>query len=127
MQDQPSAAALVTAIAAFIRGQALPQLDAHAAYHARVAANALDIVRRELERGPAAAEAERARLAALLDRDDTLDALNRSLCMAIEAGTMDAATPGLAQHLWATTLDKLAIDQPNYASYRRTLEERAGR
>jgi len=127
MQDQPSAAALVAAIAEFIRGQALPQLDAHAAYHARVAANALDIVRRELELAPAAAAAEQARLAALLCRDDTLDALNGSLSAAIETGAMDATTPGLAQHLWATTLDKLAIDQPNYASYRRTIEERAGR
>ena len=127
MQDQPSAAALVAAIAEFIRGQALPQLDAHAAYHARVAANALDIVRRELELAPAATEAEQVRLAALLGRDGTLDALNRSLCAAIGSGAMSAETPGLARHLWATTLDKLAIDQPNYASYRRTLEERAGR
>ena len=28
-------------------------------------------------------------------------------------------TPGLAEHLWQTTLDKLAVDQPGYDSYRR--------
>ena len=25
----------------------------------------------------------------------------------------------LVDHLWQTTLDKLAVDQPNYAAYRR--------
>jgi hypothetical protein len=126
MQDQPSAAALVAAIAAFIRETALPQLDAHAGYHARVAANALDIVRRELALAPAAEREERARLVALLGRDGGLEDLNRALCAAIDSGAVTEATPGLVEHLWATTLDKLAIDQPNYASYRRTLEERGG-
>ena len=28
-------------------------------------------------------------------------------------------TPGLLPHLWQTTLDKLAVDQPGYDSYRR--------
>ena len=56
MQDQPTAASLVRAVAAFIRETALPQLDAHAAYHARVAANALDIVGRELALASAAAQ-----------------------------------------------------------------------
>jgi hypothetical protein len=27
-------------------------------------------------------------------------------------------------HLWITTLAKLAVDQPTYASYQRTLHER---
>jgi hypothetical protein len=125
MQDQPTAASLVAAVATFIRETALPQLDAHAAYHARVAANALDIVGRELALASAAAQGERARLAALLGQDGELEALNRALCDAIDSGAVTAATPGLAEHLWATTLDKLAIDQPNYASYRRALEARA--
>ena len=123
MQDQPKAAALVAAVAEFLRSQALPQLDAHAAYHARVAANALDIVARELTLGPDAAEAEHARLRTLLGRDGTLEELNQALTAAIDSSTMDATTPGLAAHLWATTLDKLAIDQPSYAGYRRALEK----
>ncbi len=122
MQDQPSAAALVAAVAEFLRSQALPQLDAHTAYHTRVAANALDIVARELALGPAAAEAERGRLTGLLGRDGSLEELNQALATAIETGTLDT-TPGLAQHLWTTTLDKLAIDQPSYAGYRRALEK----
>ncbi len=36
---------------------------------------------------------------------------------------MDLATPGLADHLWTVTLDKLAVDQPTYAAYRAALAE----
>jgi hypothetical protein len=31
----------------------------------------------------------------------------------------------LREHLWETTLTKLAIDQPKYSGYRRALEEKA--
>ncbi|MEX7051181.1 DUF6285 domain-containing protein [Pseudomonas aeruginosa] len=38
------------------------------------------------------------------------------------SGEVDLTTPGLTEHLWQTTMDKLAVDQPNYASYKRELE-----
>ena len=119
MQDQPKAVDLIAAVADFLRNQAMPELKGHTAFHARVAANALDIVCRELEAAPAAEAAEHARLRALLGGDGSLEALNRSLCAAIAAGEMNLETPGLADHLWTTTLAKLSIDQPSYASYRR--------
>jgi hypothetical protein len=51
MMDQPSALELVTAVKEFIEKHAMPQLTGHTAFHARVAANALGIVARELEFG----------------------------------------------------------------------------
>ncbi|PKQ03779.1 MAG: hypothetical protein CVT72_14070 [Alphaproteobacteria bacterium HGW-Alphaproteobacteria-11] len=123
MQDQPTAAELVEAVAEFIRNHAMPQLQGHTAFHARVAANALDIVKRELEIAPAANAGEEARLKALLDREGTLEDLNRELCARIESGAIGLETPGLTDHLWATTLTKLAIDQPNYSGYKRAVEE----
>ena len=47
--------------------------------------------------------------------------LNRALADRIAKGEVDLQTPGLADHLWQTTMDKLAVDQPNYASYKREL------
>ncbi|WP_439815553.1 DUF6285 domain-containing protein [Zavarzinia sp. CC-PAN008] len=123
MQDAPTANELLGAIAAFIRDHAMPQLQGHTAFHARVAANAIDIIRRELDIAPAANVAEQARLEALLDAKGTLDALNRQLCARIAEGSITLDTPGLADHLWATTMTKVAIDQPNYSAYRRSLEE----
>ncbi len=123
MQDQPSAIELVEAVTEFIRNHAMPQLQGHAAFHARVAATALDIVTREMEIGPEAAAGELARLRALLARDGTMEELNRELCVRIEKGELTLDTPGLKDHLWETTLTKVAIDQPKYSGYRRALEE----
>ncbi|MDQ0143806.1 DUF6285 domain-containing protein [Cupriavidus necator] len=122
MQDTPHAAELIDAVTAFLRDTAIPHLSGRAAFDARVAANVLDIVARELRLAPAAQSAERDRLRALLGSDGTLDALNQRLCEAIASGRCDAATPGLAAHLWAVTLAKLAVDQPGYSSYRQILD-----
>jgi hypothetical protein len=123
MQDQPTAIELVDIVAEFIRVHAMPQMTGHAAFHARVAANALDIVKRELQIAPKAENEEHARLVALLGHDGTLEELNRELCARIESGELTLDTPGLKDHLWAITMTKLAIDQPNYSGYARALSE----
>ena len=119
MQDPPTITELLAATAAFLREVAVPQLAGHASFHARVAANALDIVKREIELRPAAERDEHARLRALLHVDGSTEELNALLSRRIATGELDLQTPGLAEHLWATTLAKVAIDQPTYASYRR--------
>ncbi len=123
MQDRPSTAQLVAAVRDFLERVAQPQLSGHSAFHARVAANALAIVERELALGPAQDAAERDRLRALLGSEGTLEEHNRELCRAIRAGDIGVDTPGLLDHLRATTLAKLAVDQPNYSGYRRAIEK----
>ncbi len=116
--DQPSMRELVETVREFLETRAMPELKGQTAFHARVAANALAIVGRELECGARAAQEERARLAALLGHDGALPDLNRALCRAIREGRFTLETPGLAGHLERTTLDKIAIDQPHYAQPR---------
>jgi uncharacterized protein DUF6285 len=123
VHDRPSAAQLVAAVRDFLEKVAQPELRGHSAFHARVAANALAIVERELALGAEQDAAERERLRALLGRDDALEAQNRELCRAIRAGEITADTPGLIEHLRATTLAKLAVDQPSYSGYRRAIEK----
>lgn len=123
MMDQPSMLELVTAVRDFIEQRAMPELKGHTAFHARVAANALGIVVRELETGGPSGEAERERLKRLLGRDGSLMELNRELCARIRAGAIGLDTPGLAEHLTSTTRDKVAIDQPNYSGLRRLRAE----
>ena len=106
---------LVEAVRGFLETKAVPELKGHTAFHVRVAANALAIVARELAQGPSAAQAEAARLQTLLGHAGTLDELNRELCRRIRSGTLDIASEPLEQHLELTTLDKVAIDQPNYS------------
>lgn len=125
MYDRPTVLELVSAVRDFIERQAMPKLEGHAAFHARVAVNALGIVLRQLEQAPAAEAEELERLRALLGRDGSLEEQNRELCARIRAGELDLDTPGLAEHLRATTFAKLAVDQPKYTSYVRALAARA--
>lgn len=127
MQDQPTAIELVDIVAEFIRVHAIPHMTGHAAFHALVAANALDIVKRELAIAPQASREEVARLTALLGREAPLEDMNRDLCTRIETGELTLDTPGLADHLWAITMTKLSIDQPKYSGYVRALEEEGSR
>jgi len=125
MQDEPTPEELIKAVAEFLRAEIAPQISGHAAFKLRVSLNALDLVTRQLvlEQGSDAAEA--ARLTKLLGEEGKLGDLNRTLADRIAKGEIDLKTPGLADHLWRTTMDKLAVDQPNYASYRRELERKA--
>lgn len=124
MQDAPPADDLLEIAARFLREDAAQALQGRAAFHARVAANAIALARREAALAPGAAAQERARLSVILGGDSDLAALNRRLTEEIADGSMTLSTPGLRDHLWRTTLDKLAVDQPSYATYRRALEPR---
>ena len=117
MHDQPSVSELVEAVKSFIDETAAPQLKGHAAFHARVASNALATVLRDLEQRPTAEADERAGLIALLktDEDQTNEALNRELSRRIQSGEMTTDTPGLIAHLKRTTMAQVEIDQPRYS------------
>jgi Domain of unknown function (DUF6285) len=124
MQDQPSPSEVLAAVARFLKEEVAPATAGHTSFQVRVAANALEMMRRQLDLAPEAEKAEHARLKALLGVDGDLPSLNAELSRRIEAGDLDLAAPGLADHLWAVTVAKLAVDQPTYAAYRATLAER---
>jgi hypothetical protein len=96
----------------------MPELKGHTAFHARVSANALGIVARQLRDGEAAAAREKVGLIALLGHDGGLEELNRELCLKIRSGAIDLETPGFKEHLASTTKDKVLIDQPTYGGLR---------
>jgi hypothetical protein len=119
MQDEPTPIELTKAVADFLRNDITPLISGHQAFKLRVAVNILDLVTRQLTREAGSDAKEVERLRALLGMDGSVTDLNRALAERIAKGEVDLATPGLAEHLWATTMDKLAVDQPNYASYKR--------
>lgn len=123
MQDLPSAPDILDAVTDFLKAEVLPALSGRLAFDLRVSINALELVGRELRLGPASAAAETARLSALLGREGTLAELNAALAEQIADGSLDQSSPGLVSHLLATTAEKLAVDQPKYARFRRLTEE----
>ena len=121
MQDEPTPTELIKAVADFLRNEITPVIKGHNAFKLRVGINALDLVTRQLALEQVGDAAEAVRLKGLLGTDGSLIELNRALSDKIAKGEIDLQTPGLAEHLWQTTMDKLSVDQPNYASYKREL------
>jgi hypothetical protein len=125
MQDEPTPEELIKAVADFLRSDIAPGISGHNAFKLRVSINALDLVTRQLTLEQDSNAAEVSRLSQLLGVQGSLTELNRTLADRIAKGELDLQTPGLAEHLWQTTMDKLAVDQPNYASYKREFREKS--
>ena len=121
MQDEPTPIELTKAVADFLRNDIAPVISGHNAFKLRVAINVLDLVARQLTLAEGSDAAEAASLKTLLGIDGSLIDLNRRLAEKLAAGEVDLATSGLSEHLWTTTMAKLAVDQPNYGSYKREL------
>lgn len=107
LHGRPSSADLVDAIATFLREDVRAVADDRVGYLARVAANVLDGVGRELALGPDQERRHRERLAALGHRDQA------GLAAAIRAGGADDDPAVLAAVREAVT-DKLAVANPRY-------------
>ena len=122
MQDPPS----ITAIHDLALAQLSDQSQARGKFEHRMTTAALELVKRAMTLAPAQEAAEHERLTALLGEAGGLEQLNRRLCDRIRDGSLTLASPGIAAHLRAVTMDKLAIDQPSYAAYRRALETSQG-
>jgi hypothetical protein len=116
LHESPSSSQLLSAVSAFLTDVAMPQLVGHAQFSARVSANALSLVARELD-GREAMDSQAASLYASLLGQNSRDlaTLEAELCKAIAIGDMSATTPGLLAALRAVTVAQLAIDQPNYS------------
>ncbi len=106
--DRPTAAELVTAVRDFLEADVVPAVDGRVGFHARVAVNALGIVARQLELGPAQADAHRRALARLGVADDA------ELATAIRHGTLDHRRVEVIEAVRGTVRAKLEVANPRY-------------
>ena len=107
--DMPSAADLVEAVREFLERDVLTSTDGRVQFHTRVAINALNIVQRELEMGPAQADVHVAGLARLGMADEA------ALAAAIRDGRLDDRIDEVRAFLAETVAAKLAVANPRYA------------
>jgi len=106
--DAPSIGEMVDAVREWIAGDVVNGTEGRLRFHARVAANMLAMVERELRLGPAQAAAHRQRLKQLGVADDT------ELAAAIRAGRFDDRGEELRALLRASVVDKLLVANPGY-------------
>ena len=129
MQDRPTARELLEAVRRFLEDDVVAALDGPARFHARVAANVLAIVGRELADEESLLVAEWTRLAALLGRPsvtppERLGALRTAvaemtdaLCARIRRGDADASPfrEAVRAAVAASVAEKLAVANPRMA------------
>lgn len=106
---------LIDSVIGYLRDEVARGGDARLAYLARVSANSLSIVTRELTGGAAARTIEQAELETLLGHPGTADILRAELSQRLRSGAMPLDQPGLAQHLRRSVEAQVAIDQPRYS------------
>jgi aminoglycoside phosphotransferase (APT) family kinase protein len=116
--DMPRTDELITSVRDFLRGEVMSGTQGRTNFLARVASNSLDIVLREISLGEEHRARERARLRALFGSSDDLEALRWRLTNELRDGSMPLDKPGLAEHLRATVVNQVAIDQPIYSGFR---------
>jgi hypothetical protein len=124
MKAHPPATELLASVTRFLRDELLPSLSGALAFNLRVSINAIELVRREIEQQADADKCEHDRLAKLLGGDGELGAMRQLLCDKIAAGEITLDQPALREHLRATAIARLAIDQPSYSAYLAAIAKR---
>jgi aminoglycoside phosphotransferase (APT) family kinase protein len=106
--DIPSADALLDAVAGYLESDVMAATEGRVRFHARVAANVVAMVARELRLGPGQALAHAERLAGLGVGGEA------ELSAAIREGALDDRIDAVADVVRATVADKLAVANPAY-------------
>ncbi len=132
-QPQTAAAAmpgmdeLLTSVSDFLRDDVMAHTQGRLQFLARVAANSLDIVKREQTLAAPCLVNEEKRLRELFsEREDStlaLDDLRWRLVYALRDGSMVLDSELLHAHLRATVVNQIAIDQPRYAGFKTATSE----
>ena len=120
MQQPPSAADLLSTVVEVLTDEVVPALTGPAQHHARVAANLVAIVERELRLGGDAATREHAAIAALLDDEiSDLATLRARLAAELRRGMADdETTDATVWHtLMAAVRDDLSIAKPGHDAW----------
>ena len=126
MQDRPNYDELLEAVASFLTSDVMPNSTGRTNFHARVAANVVEMVRRELATQERDLPGEWAGLDALLGMEDRpstlaelrarLHARNTELAARIREGQADSGAfrDAVLTHLRRVTREKLAVTNPGW-------------
>lgn len=108
LHDRPTAVELIEAVREFLERDVTEATEGRVRFHARVAANALSIVERELRSGGEPAAAHERRLAELGIGSDS------EFAAAVRSGALDDRWDAVLTALAATVADKVRVANPNY-------------
>jgi hypothetical protein len=111
----PTPEQLVLAVKQFLETDVIPVLENRTAFHARVAANVLAIVARDLSQTPEKTEADA--LSRLLPGPSEIPA--QDVCDALRNGTLTENSENLLDILLKASMARVAVDNPKYSTLQR--------
>jgi aminoglycoside phosphotransferase (APT) family kinase protein len=120
--DMPSIDELLGSVIDFLRLDVMDTTQGRTNFLARVASNSLDIVRREVSLGQPGLNEERSRLQSLFNSGGSVVDLRWQLVRGLRDGSIALDTANLAEHLRATVVNQIAIDQPRYPGFKSAIE-----
>jgi hypothetical protein len=109
LHGSPTSAELLEAVREWLERDVMASTDGRLRFHARVAANVLATVERELSGGAAQEAAHQERLASLGMSDDA------EFARAIRSGALDDRLDAVRAVLRADVDDRLSVANPTYA------------
>lgn len=109
LHGRPTSVELLEAVREFLAHEVVGQTEGSLEYHARVAANVVSIVGREIERGSAPLHRRALALAGLGVADE------QELCTALRHGECDPDDPAVATVVADGALERLSVSNPSYA------------
>jgi len=110
----PESALILKAAVRYLEEELMPTLDGYHRFKVRVTANALNLVRRELELAQSQRAAEHDRLVALLGHDGDVEKLSLELSDKIRNRGVSLGDPKLKEHITSSLAEALKINNPKW-------------
>jgi hypothetical protein len=112
--SRPEPTVLLEAAIDYLERELLPAITGYHRFQCRVTVNVLGQVLRELQLGPTQADAEEARLRALLGHPGEREQLSRELASRIRAGELSLDDQALLEHVRLSLIEALRINNPKW-------------
>ena len=117
--DRPSSVELLKAVSFFLDEKIKKEVPAHLAFKLRIVENVLNIVCREIELGDTLSEEVISDLKKVMNSDI---ASLEDLAILIKEQKIDLEDQGLQTILVKLSKNKIAVDNPNYSTYKKLLD-----
>ena len=120
--DLPRSDELLISVRDFLRDSVMKTSEGRDKFLARVAANSLDIVNRELALAPRHLQGELKRLREMFSSNQDLGVLRERLVKSLRDRTLSLENEELHVHLRTTVVNQIAIDQPKYSGLKTAIK-----
>ncbi len=117
--DRPTSSELIKAVIDFLETKIKDELPPHLAFKLRITNNVLGMVQREIDKGEQLSEEVIKAMSAIIKSEDLT---TKELSNLIKNEELDLSDEGLKDLLVLLSKNKIAIDNPNYSTYKKLIK-----